>query len=338
MEPLAVHFAPQAEYRAARTGCALFDGNERAFLRVTGSERASYLHGMVTNDVEGLPERGLCYAALLTAKGAMVADAHVLRRPDELLVELEPGLGPKVLDFLGRYLISEDAELADVSAEHAVLELAGPGASSVLTALALPWPQDGRWGDALLDGQRCWVLPSALWGVSGARLVVPRPSLAAVRARVLAAGAVACSTATREVVRVEAGVPRYGSDMDDATLPLEAGLERAIHYQKGCYIGQEVVARATYRGQVARRLWGLLLGERSFPARTELSLAGRKVGFLTSQVFSPARGQNVALGYLHRDAQADGTLLDAAGEVGVARSCALPLGPTEDSGAPRPAR
>jgi folate-binding protein YgfZ len=130
--------------------------------------------------------------------------------------------------------------------------------------------------------------------------------------------------ATAEVLRVERGVPLYGVDMTETTIPLEANLERAIHLQKGCYIGQEVIARATYRGQLNKKLVGLLLGATSPAPKAELHLAGKKVGWVTSVVHSARLGQHVGLGYVHRDHLAVGTQLEVAGG-GAARVACLPL-------------
>jgi folate-binding protein YgfZ len=296
--------AQSTEYRAAREAAALVDASDREQLRVTGGERASFLHGMVTNDVEGLPAGGSCYAAMLTAKGAMVGDLRVLKRDDELVLDTGPGRGAAVKDFLNRYLISEDAELHDAP-ELAVVGVVGPRAEDVVAR----WPADAVLGR----------LVSALGGVD---VLVPRARLAELLAVV--ADVPRLSRATLEVLRVEAGVPLFGVDMTEATIPLEANLDRAISLQKGCYIGQEVIARATYRGQMNKRLVGLLLGERTPAAGDELRQGDRKVGWLTSVVRSERRGQVVALGYVHRDFLAPGTALQVAsgGEAVVA---ALPL-------------
>ena len=130
--------------------------------------------------------------------------------------------------------------------------------------------------------------------------------------------------ATLEVLRVEAGVPLFGADLTETTIPLEANLDRAIALNKGCYVGQEVIARATYRGHMNRKLAGLLLGAGAPVPGTELQLAGKKVGWVTSVVSSALRGQNVALGYVHKDSLAPGTALDLAGG-GTATVAALPF-------------
>ncbi len=294
------------EYRAATQKAAWVDLSAREHLDLTGPDRVSFLQGMVTNDVEKLAEGQSLYAAMLTAKGAMVADARVLKRPEALWLDLEPKLGAKALEFLNRYLISEECEVAATS-ERAVVALLGPEAPKLLAWL----------------GSRALASMPGLLG-SGLDVLVPRASWADVVA--VLGGAPQVSAATYEVLRVEAGVPRYFADLTDTTIPLEANLDKAIHFQKGCYIGQEVIARATHRGHMNRRLTGLLLGEAEAAAGAELFKAGKKVGWLTSVVRSPKQGQVVALGYVHRDALQPGEQLEVAGGPVKATVAALPFG------------
>jgi folate-binding protein YgfZ len=324
-------------YRAARSGAVVYDHSSRDLLRLTGPDRVSFLHGMVTNDINGLPEGAACDAAILTAKGAMVADARVLKRPDDLLVDLEPGLGPKVREFLERYLISEDAEIADVSADWGQLGVYGPRAFDALSA-ALGTPVAPLTRNAIrtvdFGGTSLLLVGNPVPAGAGADVLVPRAALEPLYRALLGTGAVrAVGFDVLEVLRVEAGWPRYGQDMVDTTIPLEAHLERAISYNKGCYIGQEVIARATFRGHMNRKLAGLLLGPGEPPPpgtelRTRTPEGGeKKVGWLTSVVHSPTLGQHVALGYVHRDLLAPGTALMLAGTGAPATVHALPLVP-----------
>jgi len=301
---MALPAAQSTEYRAAKEAAALWDTSDRDVLRVTGEERSSFVHGMVTNDVEGLPVGGSCYAAMLTAKGAMVGDLRVLKREAELVLDTGAGRGGAVKDFLNKYLISEDAEVHDAP-ELAVLAVVGPRADDVVAR----WPKDAVLGRfvSLLSGMDVLVRREQVRALLDAVADVPR-----------------LSHDTVEVLRVEAGVPLFGVDMTESTIPLEANLDRAIHLQKGCYIGQEVIARATYRGQMNKKLTGLLLGEASAAAGTELKHGDRKVGWLTTVVTSAAKGQVAALGYVHRDFLAPGTELDVASG-GKAVVTALPL-------------
>ncbi|MCI0570343.1 MAG: aminomethyl transferase family protein [Myxococcaceae bacterium] len=319
-------------YQAARSGVVLHDASSRDVLRLTGPDRVTYLHGMVTNDINGLPVGAACDAALLTAKGAMVADARVLKREEDLLVDLEPGLGPKVLEFLQRFLISEDAELTDVSSEWGQLGVYGPGAFAALSA-ALGSPQEVLARNAVrsvdFGGATVLLVGNPVPAGAGVDVLVPRAALEPLYGALLEKGrARPIGFDVLEVLRVEAGWPRYGQDMVDTTIPLEAHLERAISYNKGCYIGQEVIARATFRGHMNRKLAGLLLGEGEAPAPgAELRSGEKKAGWLTSVVRSPTLGQNVALGYVHRDLLTPGTELTLAGSGARATVAALPLVP-----------
>ena len=319
-----------AEEAAMRTAVAVVDLSARQVLRVTGPDRLSFLHGMVTQDVEGTPASGVRYAAFLTAKGGMVADAQLVRREEDVLVLVEPGLAEGLLAHLHRYLVSEEAELSDVSAEFGQLALVGPRGWALAKRL-LGLPGEAPVAQAVqggFEGQAVWVLPSALL-LPGVDVLVPTAGLQAVFTALLDTGSeegvVPAGADALDVLRVERGVPRYGMDMDVHTLPLEANLERALHYQKGCYLGQEVIARATFRGHVNRRLVGLLLGQGHPAPRTELFQGERKVGFLTSVVASRRLGQQVALGYVHRDAVAPGTALQLAAGAGPATVQALPF-------------
>lgn len=283
----------ESEYRAAIDGCAAYSATDRQQLRVTGSEAVSFVQGMVTNDVEALAPGGSCYAALLTVKGSMVGDARVLRRGGDVVIDTGPGRAGAVKDFLNKYLISEDAELHDAP-ELAVVGLVGPQAREVAGKI----PADAREGE----------LVSFLGGVD---LLVKRERLPEVMAAL--ASVPLLSASTLEVLRVERLVPLFGVDMTEVTIPLEANLDHAINYKKGCYIGQEVIARATYRGQMNKKLVQLLVGDASPAHKTELKLGERKVGWVTSVVNSPKHGQHLALGYVHRDFLAPGTKLEMAG-------------------------
>ena len=310
------------EDRSLRTGAGLFDASARGVIRLTGPDRVSFLQGMVTQDVEGLPLASVADAALLTPKGAMVADARVVRRADDFLLLTEPGYGPVVLGALERYLISEDAELADAGAGFGQLVLVGPeaeGLAARVLGLGSPTAAAARPFDA--GGATGWALPQGLL-LPGVDLMLPIEGLATAFERLLDAGATPVGFAALEVLRVERGTPRFGADMDEKTIPLEANLQRAIHFQKGCYIGQEVIARATFRGHVNRHLVGLRFSGPAPAPRTELFTGERRVGWVTSVVDSPRLGP-IGLGYVHRDVEQPGTELALAG--GAAKATIAPL-------------
>lgn len=298
--------AQTTEYRAAKEQAAWVDLSNREQLQVTGPDRVSFLQGMVTNDVEQLAVGASCQVAMLTAKGAMVGEGRVVKLPEVMLVDTGAGFGQAVLDFLNKYLISEEAELASAP-ELAMVGLVGPAAAT--------------WAESLPSEVKVATLPGLLG--AGVDVLVKRAALPTVFASLGALPKL--SDATFEVLRVEAGVPKFGADMSETTIPLEANLEKAIHYQKGCYIGQEVIARATYRGQMNKKLVGVLLGEATPEPGSELKLGDKRVGRLQSVVRSEARGQTVALAYVQRDHLTPGTRLEV-GTGGVAEVVALPFG------------
>lgn len=305
-EVVAAHGAPEAEYAAAREAVALHDASYRECVRLTGEDRASFLHGMVTQDVKGLAPGATAYTTLVTQKGAMVADGRLLRREDELLLDVEPGAGARVRGFLEKYLISEDAELHDATAQLALLRLLGPHTPELLGRVlggpvAPLAPQASR--PATLAGTPVLLLGAAGFGLPQVDLLVARGALEAVWTALTQAGAKPLGFEALELLRVEAGVPRFGQDLVETTIPLEANLQHAISYNKGCYIGQEVIARATFRGHMNRTLSGFLLGATQAAPGAELMREGKKVGWLTSVVRSPRLGQWVALGYVRREVE-----------------------------------
>lgn len=309
-EVVAAYGDPEAEYRAAREAVAVHDASYRECVRLTGEDRASFLHGMVTQDVKGLPAGASAYATMVTVKGAMVADARLVRREQDLLLDVEPGAGARVREFLDKYLISEDAELHDASAELALLRLLGPRTPELLGRLAGDAAAQplapGASRTATLAGQPLLLLaPPAVggFGVPGVDLLLPREGLQAVWSALTGAGAAPLGYEALELLRVEAGTPRFGQDLVETTIPLEANLAHAISYNKGCYIGQEVIARATFRGHMNRTLAGFLLGDAQAAAGTDLMREGKRVGWLTSVVKSPRLGQWVALGYVRREVE-----------------------------------
>jgi folate-binding protein YgfZ len=279
--------APASEYRHATLGSAWLTPPGHGVLRVTGPDRETFVQGMVTNDVLGLAPGASLVAATLTPKGAMVGLMRVLKQPDALLLDVADGRGGALLAFLSRYLISEEAELSDAP-ELRVVSLLGPGAAELLAGTP-----------ALSAPHRLAVMAGTLGMGLDLDVLVPAASLPAIEEALSATPRL--SPETYEVLRIEAGVPKFGAELGESTIPLEANLERAIHSQKGCYIGQEVIARATHRGQVNKRLMGLRLGQTAAEVGAEVRAGERKVGWLTSVARSERFQEFIALGYLHRD-------------------------------------
>lgn len=312
--------ALQDQYSALRDSAAVVDLSNRQAVRVTGDDRETFIHGMVTNDVTGLQPNAWAYAALCNAKGAMVADARVLKLPNAVLLDTEPGYGPKLLEHLNKFLISEDAELTDASEERGVLAVLGPRAGKVVKSVT---------GGALPEGTQVVTLPGdilcishGLYGVPAYELFVPRAAMADLKAKLVSASREASSDALH-LLRVEAGLGRMGVDMDEgATIPLEANLERGISYNKGCYIGQETIARATFRGHVNKKLVGLKLAG-PVNAGVPLKKGEKVIGRVTSFAHSPRFG-DIALGYVHRTLIDPGTELELEGG-GTAKVQPLPF-------------
>ena len=286
--------------------------DDRAVLALTGGDRVRFLHGMVTNDIKRLTTGRGCRAALLSQKGRFVADLVVYARPDELWIETDRSTFDKVAAILEQHIIADDVELEDrrrTLALHAIYAFGG----------ALPIALDPEAPYAIRDHEGLVVAGTRELGVPGLRLFVPTGERANATAGATLARLLATTTPLGkdelEMKRIEAGTPRYGFDMDEERLFLEAGIEDAVSYDKGCYLGQEVVVRAQSRGQLNRRLVGLLFDETHpdapLPERgAKLASSDRpEAGFVTSTTFSTTLGRQIGLGYVHRTAWTPGTVL-----------------------------
>jgi folate-binding protein YgfZ len=288
-------------YTAMTEGAALVDRSESGKLALTGSEAKAFLNGQVTNEIEALEPGHGCYAAQLTHKGKMLADLRVIDTGSELLLLCERSALQALFDAIRRYKIGFDVELHKRTLERGLLSLIGPRADALLGA-ELPAQEHANVQSDLGLLIRTDV---------GVDVVCDSADTERVKAALLEAGAVEADEAIAEIVRVERGRPRYGIDLDDSVIPQEAGLnERAVSFTKGCYVGQETVARLFYKGKPNRHLRGLRLGEEVQPG-TELRLGEREVGRLTSVARSPKLGA-VGLALVRREAQ-PGDVLDAGG-------------------------
>jgi len=307
-----------AQYRQLREECGLLDRSERGKLAVGGAEAAEYLQGQLTNDVEGLAPGGGCYAALLDRKGHMQGDMRVLRTAaDEVWIDTEPEALEAVRRHLEMYKVGRQVEIADLTAERAILSLIGPRSVEVAGTAALP---EHACEATSVAGVEC----RAVGTHDGIDLVAAREDSAPLREALLAAGAAEVSPEAAEVLRIEAGTPRFGAEMSGETMPAEAGIvEAAVDFEKGCYIGQEPVARLHYRGRPNRHLRGLELSAPATPGAA-LRLGEKEVGRIGSACVSPARGP-IGLAVVRREAE-PGAELDV-GEDGVtARVVDLPFG------------
>jgi folate-binding protein YgfZ len=310
-------------YRALREAAGLVDRRGRGRLSLTGDDRRSYLHGLLTNDIAALGPGQGCYAALLTPQGRMIADMRVLELGDAVLMDLDRTAAATVLERLQTFVFSEDVAVVDVTETLAQLGVYGPSAPSAI-ASAIGGNADAL--KALLlygstsrvyDGGSITVVRSDDYGIPGFDLFVDSSRFDALASSLRHGGAVDVEPAVVEVVRVESGRPLFGADMDEQTIPLEAGIEnRAISLTKGCYVGQEIIIRVLHRGhgRVARKLVGITMEAAApQPARGDHIRSGdRDIGTVTSAVTSPTLGKPIALGYVHRDFTKPGTPVSVA--------------------------
>jgi len=316
-------------YEAARRSAASIDRSDRGRIVVSGADRASYLQGLLTNDVVALKPGEGCYAAYLTAQGRMISDLHVYELGDVMLLTMSGEAKDAVLAKLDQFIFSEDVQLGDVTGTFAQVAVVGPEAAQVAAAVlggvaadvlqSLPEHGNLRTG---WDGGPAIVVRVTDTGEPGYDLFVDRERAAPLVAALGAAGAVEADAATAEAIRIESGTPLFHRDMDETTIPLEANLEsRAISFSKGCYVGQEVVIRVLHRGhgRVARKLVGLRVDAVEAPTPATVIRSGdREIGVVTSSTWSPALQAPIALGYVHRDFVEPGTAVtvgDASAQV-----------------------
>jgi tRNA-modifying protein YgfZ len=310
-------------YQAARERVAWLDRSDRGRIVVSGSDRASYLQGLFTNDIVALQPGTGCYTAYLTAQGRMIADAWVYELGDVILLSVVGAVKDTVLARLDQFIFTEDVQLGDVTPTFGQLALVGPRAPAIVARLtgrdeaALTAMDEHGNFRATVDGEPAIVTRTTDVGSAGFDVYGERRVVAAVRERLVRDGVPDIDPDTASVLRIEAGVPLFGRDMDAETIPLEAGIEgRAISLTKGCYVGQEVIIRVLHRGhgRVARKLVGLAIaGDQVPPEGAVIHGGDRDVGRVTSAARSPASGRAIALGYVRRDEAAPGTRLSIDG-------------------------
>jgi folate-binding protein YgfZ len=340
METVSHYGDPDSEYRALHESAAVLDLSFRSRLCLTGVDRVRFLHGQVTNNVQSLRVGAGVYAALVTAKGKLQSDLNIYALQDELLLDFEPGLTRTVSQRLEKYIIADDVQIIDVATAYGLLSIRGPKSETVVRSvgLNLEIPTKPMTFSSTTDVNlgEIYLMSNPRTGGIGFDLFVPTPALGAVLDKLIAGakqqGGRACGWEALEVARIEAGIPRFGMDMDEANLAPEAVEERAVSYSKGCYIGQEVIARIRTYGQVAKALRGLRLADdlKNLPQKGDkLFHDGKEVGYLTSVAASPLLKTNVALGYVRKEANHIGTGLVVRSKDGdsTAQIVSLPFQP-----------
>jgi folate-binding protein YgfZ len=325
------------EYQLARTACVLFDQSDRAKIELTGNDAASFLHNLCTNDIAGMPLGAGCEFFLTTSKAKVIAHgfAYHVRLgsgASALWLDAEPGTAETIIKHLDHFVISEQVEFADRTHEFAQFHLAGPQAHAVLEKALLDDVPDleqlqhmeRTFGSDATSHIRC----RDPLGVPGYDVVCLRARAETVRSLLLRAGAQPASAETFTVLRVEAGTPVWGADIDETTFAPEVGrIAQAICYTKGCYLGQEPIVMARDRGQVNRTLLGVALPAGVVPRGSTLWRDGKEVGRVMTSVVSPRASGAIGLAYVRRGSQEMGTKLevDAGGERRVAEVVKMPV-------------
>lgn len=302
---LPLHYGDRvAEYRAICEGTGIIDRSGRGKVRTTGGDRMRFLHGMVTNTVTGLAEGAGNYAAITDVRGNALTDVWIHNVGDALWLETEPGYGKKLCEILNRYLIADDVTLFDETDAYGIIGVQGPGAPDALSRILYEVPGDmpeHHTTRRIFNGIPVWITARSLFGLPGYDVRIASDTLPALWNALADAGGTPVGWQAAEALRIEAGVPRYGADVDESVTPLEAGLLHAIDFNKGCYIGQEVIAKMQFRGKPRRYLVKLQIAGQTPPAvGTEFRVGDQVVGHVTSSAFSPGRSGPVALARVRR--------------------------------------
>jgi folate-binding protein YgfZ len=321
-----------AEHAAARSGAGVVDRSLTGVVEVTGRDRASFLHAMLTNDVKSLEPGMGCAAAFLDAHGKIQSILTVLVLADRILLLMPAGSSQSLLERLDQFLFSEKAYLRDASDEFALFMVLGPAAAELIGRVAGAGPPERAWShiETTLGATPLrLVRGGGETGETEVWVITPRDEGAAVWQALLAAGARPVGLTALDALRVEAGTPWAGHDADDTVLLPEIPLEKLVSYNKGCYIGQEVVVRVRDRGHVNRLLTGLVLDGTDVPAAGAPVLAdgGKAIGRITSAVRSFALERPIALAFVRREHSTPGTVVSVGTDRGPLRGrvTALPF-------------
>lgn len=306
----------RGEFSALRSGSGVYDLSSRSKISLRGGDRVRWLNGMVTNNVRDLgPGHGV-YAFLLNPQGHIQGDLYSYNRGDSITVDVERSQLDQILGIFDRYIIMDDVEVASLSDLSAV-GLAGPKASEALRALGIVLPEleplqfaDLKWNDiplTVVRGDNPSVASYELWAA--------KDGACALMDSLRKAGATPIGPAALDLLRIASGVPRYGQDIRERDLPQETEQARALHFSKGCYIGQEIVERIRSRGAVHRKFTGFEIQGELPAAGTKIEVEGKEVGEVTSAASLPvdASDRRVALGYIRREAGIPGKKVSIGG-------------------------
>ena len=330
----------RVEYDAIRSGVGVLDVSSAGKLQLSGKNAIQFLNGLVSNDVKTLPPGEGVLAAFPTLQGKLAALCRIYNTGEHLLIELDAINREKVFKNLSRFVPAGEFFVTDASDTLALISLSGPRSAELVESVTgLPTESgDLKIGTHQIFGVEVLIANRRRCTETGFDLFVEAEAAEKVRQAILEAGktfgAREVSEAAFEVARIEDGLPREGVDAGEEYIILESELEAAVSYTKGCYLGQEVIARIHWRGQPAKRLRGFLIEADDLPLQgTELfpverQMAGRRAGEITSSIFSFALNQKIALGYAHRYCLESGTefiLKQGETELGRARLVELPF-------------
>ena len=303
-----------SEYGAVREGGAgLIDLSSRGRIRVRGSEATMFLNGLMTNDMKTLAENRWMSAAFPTVQGRLIGAVRVVRGKDSFFIDTDAESHEAVLKTISRFTLAGDFHVSDVTAETTLLSIQGKRAAEVVGKVfetsVSELPRNGAIELPVT------IIRATHTAEDGFDIVVNSDQVAQVREALINAGAQPVSDDTFEVLRIEAGIARYGHDMDETTIVTETNLDDAVSYTKGCYVGQEIIVRIKHRGHVAKKLTGLRFEtDRSIEPGTVIkSTDGAEIGKVTSAAFSPKLGNTIGLGYLRYEYLEAGTNVIADG-------------------------
>ena len=326
-----------AEYESIRGGVGFLDLSNRAVLEFTGVDCLSYLQGLISNDLRALSSGEGMYAAFLSQQGKVLGDCRVLAKDESFILDLWEPLKPRILDHLNRYLVADEVEINDLTDGYAMLSIQGPSTEQLLGKFVEKDKQPQQpiaHSTAEICGVKVRICRYSHTGEDGFDLMIPVAEIENVARRLTETGSAYSAqwvgTEAYEIIRIEAGIPRYGVDITEDNLILETGLNHAVSFNKGCYLGQEVVERIRSRGHVNKNLTGLAIdGEKPATIGSKVLIAEKEIGTITSSVYSPALSSAIALAYIHRDHRSPGTQLTLRDndEVLIARVAQLPFIP-----------
>ncbi|HLJ16543.1 MAG TPA: glycine cleavage T C-terminal barrel domain-containing protein [Bryobacteraceae bacterium] len=294
-------------YKALREQAAWGDFNGRGKIKLTGKDRARLLHAMTTNHIRQLTPGSGVYAFFLNVQGRILGDANIFCMPDYFLLDTEPETAEKLYQHLKKFIIADDVTPEDLTPTLSTIAVEGPKSREVLLSVGAPVPEADL---AIALWETCSVARASLTGEPGFLLFLPIEAKSDLIQRLESAGAVAADAEAFRIVRLEHGKPRYGHDITERNLAQETQQMQAVHFQKGCYLGQEIVERVRSRGHVNRVLMPLHLETTEPPQPgTKLTVDNQPAAEISSSVYSPALDKVVGLGYVRVEFAKPGTRL-----------------------------